>query len=526
VDEGEEFDQHADLLGSRRLRMRYLELPLPSSRGVSRVAAVTAVVVAAGVTAGSAPAVTQQPASLQLSYACAFLAGSRPVSAQITASFPAATKAGQPIRPTGTAITVTLPQNAVAALAGLHASTVTLTTGLSTRVSEGSRSATLIWRNFTSPAMAIPRTGPLRVTTSGVAPGVSGAVAGQVTFAVGGLSLLFGPGPAAGHPAGPSSGPGGVSSGPGGPSAGSASPPTGRGRPVGVQAVCTPRAGQNTTLAQVAVSGSSGATAAVSLKNDPEDCPPPFAKGIKLNPRFPPPKPPKGSHIFNSPQLGCAYVAGFSDVRKLGEAALVGPALTDLILGSTVYLKNAANLSYLQIQNEGKLEFHGKIQFPPARATLLAFGFVPVSATLQLRQIGSLNATFVQEGPGSHGCRPHHCTLTGVTTVSSRLTLRLYDVKVNGVRLNIGSNCHTVTPFDAALKGIFPTYSITTGGPIHGQVTVPPFTGCNGTGENLDVIFSAPVSGPGNFTKLTQGAPCTPVPEGGCDPVVIPKPKR
>jgi hypothetical protein len=230
--------------------------------------------------------------------------------------------------------------------------------------------------------------------------------------------------------------------------------------------------------------------------------------------------------ITHKPVRGCAYVIGFSDVRKLGEAALIGPALTDLKIGITSAFKFTRKLTYIQENNAGKVQYHGKAQFPPAKATLLAFGFMPVTVTLQLSEIGTLNAIFITEGPGSHGCIPPHCKLTGLTTVSSRLSLRVYNVKVNGVPLDVGPACETATPFNAVLKGVYPKYSINTGGPLSGTLTIPPFKGCGAGTENLDVIFTAPVSGSDNFTKLTQGPPCTPINESGCNPIVIPTPQR
>jgi len=492
--------------------MRYVSLPRPSTRGVSRVAAVTAVAVAAGVTAGSAPAVTQQPASLQLAYACAFPAGSRPVSAQITASFPAATKVGQPIRPTGTGITVTLPQAAVVALAGLQTSTVTLTAGLSTRVSEGPRSATLFWRGFTSPAMAIPRTGPLRVTTSGAAPGVLGAVAGQVTFTAGALSLLFTAGQAAG-PSGPSSGPGGVSSGPGGPSAGSASPSTGPTRPAGIRVTCAPRTGQDAALARITVTGPTAARAPVSGAANPALCVP-FPKGLKLNPLFPLPNPPPG--IPNRPSVVkvCSYATGLTTLRRLHEAALVGPGLTDLKLAVKQYVRFPPPYFYFQQDVAGQLQYHGRPELPPARATLLAFGFTPVTATQQITEIGSVNATLITCVPGPKKCPNHPVSFA---LFFARVMLRIYDVKVDGVPLNVGPHCQTA-PFTLKLEGTPPSYSVLAiQGTLTGMVTVPAFTGC-GVGENLDPIFNASVSGPGNFVTIEQALNCTPAVGLGCPP--------
>ena len=124
-------------------------------------------------------------------------------------------------------------------------------------------------------------------------------------------------------------------------------------------------------------------------------CPPLPPGGLKLNPRFPPPKPPKGSKVITSPPVtGCAFVIGFSNVRKLNGAALIGPGLTNLEIGVRIVENQKAN--YIQLDNAGQLEFHGSHQFPPATDTLLAFGFMPVTATLQLKEIGTVNAFAVR----------------------------------------------------------------------------------------------------------------------------------
>src|SRR5207248_2444315 len=167
----------------------------------------------------------------------------------------------------------------------------------------------------------------------------------------------------------------------------------------------------------------------------------------------------------------------------------------------------------------GLLEFHGSHQFPPATATLLAFGFMPVTATLELKQVGTLDAYAV--GPVS----PINCgKCITTTTIYSLVTLRIYDVKVNGVPLNVGNSCQSENPFTVTVVGTSPSYGIETGGPLTGMTTIPPFKGC-GAGEDLDPIFNASISGPGNFVKLTQGTLCTPNSGAGCPPTV-PKPQR
>src|SRR5215467_15459860 len=142
-------------------QLRHAALARPAPRGAFRVAAVAVVIVAAGVSAGSAAAAGQQAVSLRLGYTCAFPSASRPVSTLVTATFPAAGTAGQPIRPTGTGIAVTLPRAAVADLARLNAAAVTLGASLSTKVAEGTQQVTAPWRDLRSPATAISRVGPV-----------------------------------------------------------------------------------------------------------------------------------------------------------------------------------------------------------------------------------------------------------------------------------------------------------------------------------------------------------------------------
>jgi hypothetical protein len=479
-------------------RMRYA-LARPWSRGAFRVVAVAVVIVAA-VSAGSAPAAGRQAVSLRLGYTCAFPSAPRPVSTLVTGTFPAAGTAGQPIQPAGTGIAVILPRAAVADLARLHAAAVTLTAGLTTEVTEGTRQATAIWRDLRSPATAISRSGPLTLTASGAAPPVPAAAAGEVTVTAGGLSLLFTARTADSRRASPASTPASPSSSPVAPSS--------------MQVACVPRAGQDTTLARIAVAGSAPARAAASPADNPAKCLP-FPSGLKLNPRFPLPKPPPGSRVFHAPGPACAYSAGFTNARKLNEAALVGPGLTDLLLGVTTYTKFISKYSFLQQNVAGQFEYHGLPVLPPARATLLGFGFVPVSATIQLSEVGSINSALIACAPPPK-CPNHPAS---VALFFARVSLHISNVAVNGVPLNVGPHCQTVTPFNLVLTGLPPAYNVgLIEGVLTGTVMVPPFSGCSDGTENLDPIFNATVSGPGNFVKVTQATLCTPLTGGGCPP--------
>lgn len=479
-------------------RMRHAAVARRWPRGAFRAAAVAIVLVAAGVSAGSAAA-GQQSISLRLGYTCAFPSASRPVSTLVSATFPVAGTVGQPIRPTRTGIAVTVPRIAIAELAGRNAAAVTLKASLSTEATEGTRQVTATWPDLRSPATALSPSGPVTLTASGSAPPVTAAAAGAVTVTAGGLSLLLTARMANSSQAGPSS----------------------------VPVACVPRAGQDTTLARIVVAGPAPARAPARAGNPPADNPAkclPFPKGLKLNPRFPLPKPLPGSNVFHAPLPACAYATGFTNARKLNEAALVGPGLTDLRLGLTTFLKSTNKFSYIQTRAAGQFEFHGQPVLPPARATLLAFGFVPVSATIQISEIGSLNVALISCTPTKNCPNPPP---KSVALFFGLVSLRISEVDVNGVPLNVGSHCQTATPFPLELVGVPPTYNVSLiHGVLTGTVTIPSFSGCNTGSEDLDPIFDASVSGPGNFLKVTQAPPCSPKIGGNTCPPAKPVPKH
>ena len=244
--------------------------------------------------------------------------------------------------------------------------------------------------------------------------------------------------------------------------------------------------------------------------------------GLKLNPRFPPPPHPKLTLHAHSPSQGCAFATGYADVRKLKGAALLAPVITNVYQTINTLANLTPQVNYLQLDNAAELEFHGLHQFPPSTATFLSFGFVPTTATLELMEQGTINIFVV--GPALPGtpCHPNKFrSCENVATAYSRLRALIApgSVRVNGVPLDVGSHCET-PPFDVILTGsnaTNPSYSIQFGGPLTGMATIPHFKNC-GVGENLDLIFNAAISGPRNFTVLTQGPLCTVSGAFGCIP--------
>jgi hypothetical protein len=496
---------------------------LPVRRGAACIAAAGAVAIAATV-AGSARPVTNPPAGpltladasapLTLAYACRFPAGAYQVGARVTASYPSTTVRGRKVEPGSLTLAVTVPAAALASLGppgtaiapaarlatsgvsatgGTHAGAAS--TGAPASNAAPASAAPAVWASLGAPPAPLPAAGQdLRtgaMLPSAPLPALTATRAGQLTVTAGSLELRF-------TPAG-----------------------TGTARlraaPAPVAASCTLKPGQDAALETIAVRQATHQAA----KPRPSPCPPLPKGGLKLNPHFPLPKRPKGVTVTHpGAELGCAYIVGYSDVRKLNGAALVGPGLTNLAIGERVVLNLTSG--YFEEDSAAQLDFRPcptcKIvhALPAAHATFLAFGFMPVSATLQLTEIGTINII----GVGT-------TSALASNTAWSLMALRISDVTINGQPLAVGPHCQTVRPLLIKLVGLGTgpqPYTLQGGGPLTGQITIPPFTGC-GVTENLDPLFTGTVSGPGNFAKFTQGSLCTLIGDLGCPPP-IPKPRR
>ena len=231
----------------------------------------------------------------------------------------------------------------------------------------------------------------------------------------------------------------------------------------------------------------------------------------------------------NTPGPIVTSLAGWSNVSKLGEAEAPGfpvPASasnppgegfvsTSVIVGGVSYSCDRANVD---------LNYQGQPEFPPVRATFTAFGFEPVTATAYLTQDDGVPLTAVDyldidEPFGTSGNGPNGAVAT------ASIQLRLADVRVNGVPLDVGSDCRTARPLTSpdspvdpdmlVLAGgnqpgdFQPVYDLTDGGDLAGDADIPSFTGCvTPSGENVDALLDATVSGPDNLIQMEQGPAC------------------
>ncbi len=218
--------------------------------------------------------------------------------------------------------------------------------------------------------------------------------------------------------------------------------------------------------------------------------------------------------------VGCAYADGYADAAKLGSAVALLPVFVNLDVltpkpcpnqttGGTIVFCAVANAQLTK-------PFH-------ATGTFLAFGFVPITATLTLAAVQPIHVQVRQDGylPNPTG------KLTDFKLVAlGFFTATVSHVLVNGVPLAVGPSCGTGQPFKLTLRGTSPQYtSVFLGGPLYGEASLTPFTHC-GVGENLDPLLTASVSGPKNFTKVTQGEICVPRTPGKTCPPAVPVLRR
>jgi hypothetical protein len=443
-------------------------------RRSARIAAAAAVVIVAGTIPGARATTAPggQATNVDLAYSCAFPSGPQLISVRVQADFPGSATVGRPVQPSGVKLTVTVPAAAAADLTKGGTGAVAGLAQLAATVSRAGSHREVLWPPLVVPPTPPAAGGDLRLAAAGSVPAETTGHAGTVTFAAAGLSLVL-----ATHQTG------------GG----------GARKPLKIK--CTPEHGQDTALASVPVSATAGSAGGRALRAAPLD----DTDGDL---------PPECVSFEPADVSGCTFLTGYSDVKKLGGAALIKPGMLDIALFNATECGDlrfciAADVKLNYIPSPGQ---PGLEQLPPSPATFLTFGFMPTKATLELTQHGLLHIAIVLDfGDFSKSS----------VTATGDLMIRLFDVMVNGRALDVGDRCRTATPVHFELTADPVLYTINDGGILSGFVTIPPFDGC-GVGEDLDPLLTGSISGPDNFLKMTQGNLCTfdPPPAFGCPPTL------
>jgi hypothetical protein len=475
----------------------------------TRIAAAGAVVIAMSLISGPESAASDQPVDSTLTYSCPFPSGTQQITARVVGAFPAAGTVGQPIQPSDVKLTATLPSAALADLTKLQAASVAASARLAITVAQSGTSTNVAWPGLTAPSTPIPGSGGLSLTASGGVPPATVTASGASAFIAGPLRLVLTPRKADGT---------------------ATSPDT-------LPLDCTLQLGSNMVLAAVPVGAPANSAPSSPGTGTAVAAPRTAQQRAAADPSceftIPGPSGPAD-----------AFVAGFSNVNKLNGAALIGRENGQTTGHAQLKLATEFRIvfgpcappgivSQFDIISQGNLAYgvndplsSGKPQLPPAKATFLTFGIMPTTATMELTQVpGTIIDIVTRESTTTDFERILESILT------SQLSIRIHDVRVNGVPLDVGPHCEAKR-MAVTLVGKSPEYDIELGGPMTGTVTIPPFSGC-GVGENLDPLFTASVSGPGNFMKVIQGQLCVWGPDGqpppgghGQCPAPRPEPQR
>lgn len=484
--------------------------------GLSGVAVLVAAVFGPMPTAAAQDETTSVDAVL--GYLCPFPSGEQRIDVRLVADLPLDATVEQPVRPSGLAITVTVPPTALADLTGVGATSVTAVARVGVSITHGGATADTNWSGTETSRVPLPAEGDLELPLepARVAPAVLGRP-GEMTFSATGLSLALT----------------------------SYLPDGAVTDPPSLDLTCTLAPDQDSLLAVVQISevgtpgtvkpppdavrvddpragAASGGTAVMA--DLPENC------EIIESPAGP---------AGNAPKY-CVNVVGYSNLAKLN--ASVFQPLSRANIGPTVVADNFADPVYGNCRPDAPPEeppgtrvsincqkayilpnLAGEpVLAPSENQWVLPFGFVPTKASMQLTQIGMSTADIAA----------HSAVIAkyGHARITARYIARVYGASVNGVPFDLGPNCRTASPIEVHLSGKpgrgAGTYSLTAGGPLNGTVEIPPFTGC-GVTEDVSPMLTGLISGGGNLVRLTQGRICTLTgSQFGCNPVHVPDPVR
>jgi hypothetical protein len=186
--------------------------------------------------------------------------------------------------------------------------------------------------------------------------------------------------------------------------------------------------------------------------------------------------------------------------------------------------------------------------FPKTVVKTLAFGSVPVTATVHISQTAHAglydplqlswfaSSAVIPEGtsicwdgpPDGHQCKAPPGTgyfFMFPPAVTGQLDVRISDVSVDQVPVDVGPSCHTVKPASVSLtatpgyypRGFKPTVEgvpgdyqpFVTPGFLHGTVDIPAFSGCTNGTENFDALLTGMISAPGNPIHARQSVALT-----------------
>ncbi|MFC9029436.1 DUF6801 domain-containing protein [Streptomyces arboris] len=491
-----------------------------------------ALVVATALIPSAESVAADQTSEVTIPYSCQFPSGAEKADVTVKAVLPVSARTEETIRPGDVSVEVSLERSALTQFTALEASTLSAVAELTVRNTVGEHTADASWQQLEAPAVPLPPEGEdededeggVVLAATGDVPTVAFGSPGPATITPAALSLTLASFTEDGAPT---------------------TPPE-------LAVVCERADDEERPLARITVRDSAGPATPAPTPDAPvpgdDDAAEPPEKPARPAPGLDPDahrkiddltearlealddEDPGSCPIEIPPEwvmtTAETYAAGYANAVKLDGAAALGPAFMKVVLNKRYINDSCA--STVDVTSEVEFDYEGKRQLPPTKATFLSYGFMPTTATMVLEQVGPpavVQTHTVTNTP----------TYPEESTVTAQLSMRLYDVKVNGVPLDVGPNCRTERPFEQVLKGYGQSYPpagylVATGGNLTGYAHIPPFKGC-GVGENLDPLFTSAISSVGkkadNYTKMTQAPLCVATnPDGPDCPPKVPKPER
>ncbi|MFF8914386.1 DUF6801 domain-containing protein [Streptomyces sp. NPDC015032] len=466
----------------------------------------------AGFMPGTGVASDTRVVEKDIGYTCAFPSGEDRTDVTVSAELPSTSGVGVEVQPENVHLELTVPRAMLGEPSSGGTPRLSGSARLATTVTQHGVPTTVMWQGLDIAESSVAPDEDVVIRAAGEVPTVTPRSSGDLVFAADRLDMDL--------------------------TLRSADRTTAE--PVTLTVSCTVDADQEPELAGVRVPAPAG-----DLPAAPATPELPWERGLSADPRSAAPGagagadgphvpiPPGCTLVYgpvdNPPRAAHGYMAGYSNVKKQNAAmAFREPGHLRLQLNSATAAYTCPKGSLTWLKSSATLDYRGKAQMPPARSTFLTFGFMPTTATVELELVGPTTIDTLSEGPD-----PVTRRRPETTTAISNMSVRLYDVKVNGTPLDVGPDCRTARPMKLVLTGKGSTgrnpaaegYTVMTGGPLIGTADIPEFTGC-GVTEDLDNVFTAAVSGKGNYTKMTQGALCVDGVPANCPEPPRPRPER
>jgi hypothetical protein len=179
---------------------------------------------------------------------------------------------------------------------------------------------------------------------------------------------------------------------------------------------------------------------------------------------------------------GAAHAAPIRLDYPLTGSSLIQGTGSSLELGPGVLEANAD-------LRAGTLTANTKL--PPGAGAFKMLGLIPVTVTTEFIETEPTTGTIDLK--------------TGAIKSTTKLTLRLKDLKVAGIPTPVGDSCQTEVPAELVLTSE-PGFNALKGGNLSGTYTIPKFEHCLLATPLINLV----IPGEGNTVTLTLGQPKAP----------------